>query len=570
METPLKIATERVDDLPLLFAKLERMGLARLIDAHFPAHGNWKGLTPGQVTIGWICYILSQADHRMSEVEDWAKHRLHSLSSLFAAPVRALDFSDDRLAAMLKAFSCDTQWEGFEADLNGHLLRVYDLKAKLVRLDATTASGYFTVTDEGLFQFGHSKDRPDLPQVKVMLSTLDPLGLPLATQVLSGQRADDLLYLPAIDEVHRAFEQRGLLFVGDSKMAALNTRATIVGGRDFYLCPLPAKHQGDLKALLAPFWENQIPIRAITRTNAEGGTETIAEGFEREHVQIYHAEPEQDPIVWNERQLVIRSLKHAQASEQALDARLEKALLAIEALNVRLQGKKRLRDRAEAQLQVEHIIKRYGVAGLLSVQYQEQRQQRLVRAYRDRPTRLETTCQITLEAEVDCQALASAKRLLGWRIYVTNQAASVLALSEAVLAYRDEYIIEHRIGRLKGQPLSLSPMYLHLDDHVKGLIRLLSLALRVLVLLEYQVRQHLNGESLKGLDRAHRRRKVYRPTAERLLKAFDYITLTVVKTETKPYYHLTPLSELQACILEALDLDRQTYSRLTLQFSKPP
>ena len=160
--------------------------------------------------------------------------------------------------------------------------------------------------------------------------------------------------------------------------------------------------------------------------------------------------------------------------------------------------------------------------------------------------------------------------MLGWRIYVTNQAASVLSLSEAVLAYRDEYIIEHRIGRLKGQPLSLSPMYLHREDHVKGLIRLLSLALRVLVLLEYQVRQHLNGESLKGLDRAHRRRKVYRPTAERLLKAFDYVTLTVVKTETKPYYHLTPLSELQACILEALDLDPQTYSRLTLQFSKPP
>ncbi|MBI3973991.1 MAG: hypothetical protein HY332_22155, partial [Chloroflexi bacterium] len=44
---------------------------------------------------------------------------------------------------------------------------------------------------DGLFQFGHRKDhRPDLPQVKVMLSALDPLGLPLTTAVLRGERAD--------------------------------------------------------------------------------------------------------------------------------------------------------------------------------------------------------------------------------------------------------------------------------------------------------------------------------------------------------------------------------------------
>lgn len=68
-----------------------------------------------------------------------------------------------------------------------------------MRLDSTTASGYGSVTPDGLFQFGHSKDhRPDLPQVKVILSTLDPLGLPLATTVPPGQRADGPLYIPAI------------------------------------------------------------------------------------------------------------------------------------------------------------------------------------------------------------------------------------------------------------------------------------------------------------------------------------------------------------------------------------
>ena len=42
---------------------------------------------------------------------------------------------------------------------------------------------------------GHSKDhRPDLPQVKVMQAILDPLAMPLVTDVVAGGRADDPLY----------------------------------------------------------------------------------------------------------------------------------------------------------------------------------------------------------------------------------------------------------------------------------------------------------------------------------------------------------------------------------------
>ena len=72
---------------------------------------------------------------------------------------------------------------------------MYDLRTERVRLDNTTSSecwdttssGYWRVTEDGLFQFGHSKDhRPDLAQVKVMLSAMDPLGLPVATDVVRG------------------------------------------------------------------------------------------------------------------------------------------------------------------------------------------------------------------------------------------------------------------------------------------------------------------------------------------------------------------------------------------------
>lgn len=78
------------------------------------------------------------------------------------------------------------------------------------------------MTEDGLFQFGYSKDhRPDLPQVRVMPATLDPLGMP----VVSGEKADDPLYIPTIDQVQLGVVRCGLLYVGDCKLMALGTRA---------------------------------------------------------------------------------------------------------------------------------------------------------------------------------------------------------------------------------------------------------------------------------------------------------------------------------------------------------
>jgi transposase len=197
MTENLTLTTERVDDIPLLLAQLERMGVQALLDAHFPTHGNWVGLSLGWVSVLWLTHILSEADHRLNHVKPWAEQRLHTLRECTGQPVHRLDVSDDRLATVLETLSDDTRWNTFEGALNQHVLRVYALAPACVRLDSTTANGHWPVTDDGLFPFGHSQDhRPDLPQVKVMVSALDPLGMPVATDVIPGQRADDPLYLP--------------------------------------------------------------------------------------------------------------------------------------------------------------------------------------------------------------------------------------------------------------------------------------------------------------------------------------------------------------------------------------
>ena len=152
-----------------------------------------------------------------------------------------------------------------------------------------------------------------------------------------------------------------------------------------------------------------------------------------------------------------------------------------------------------------------------------------------------------MTAVVNQEALTQAVRRLGWRVYVTNAPAAQLSLAQAVLAYRDEYLIERDMGRLKGRPLSLTPMYLERDDHATGLIRLLSMGLRVLTRLEFVVRRRLAAAKpgLAGLYAGNPQRATARPTTERLLKAFQGLTLTLLRAGRRRRDHLPPLSRVQ-------------------------
>jgi transposase len=564
---------ERVDDIPLLMAHMERMGIPALLDEQFPTHGNWEGLSLGWVATGWLAHILSQADHRMNYVQGWAAKRLQTLQFCTGEPVRELDFADDRLAGVLRHLSDDEQWDAFENALNGHLLRVYPLLPDTVRIDTTTASGYWRVTSEGLFQFGYSKDhRPDLPQVKVVLAAMDPLGMPLAADVVAGNCADDPLYIPSIKRVRESLGRAGLLYVGDSKMGALGTRAFVERNHDYYLTPLsrvqlPEEERGKY---LEPILNGDQSLTPIYRETKDGEQELIAQGCER--TVTLTAEVDGEDVTWEERRLIVRSLKQARSAERRLRRKLERAQADLEALNARGRGKKRYQSIAELRQAAESIVEDYDVEGLLSLNFYVTFHRRQVRGYGDRPTRVEVRREPRIVVSVNPIAVRETIRRLGWIVYATNAFQGYLPLGKAVLAYRDQYIVERSCGCLKGAPLSLTPMYVERDDHATGLVRLLTIGMRVLTLLEFVVRHRLAEEEaeLAGLYAGNPARTTSRPTAELLLGAFDHITLMIIEEPHRTLCHITPLSHLQLRILELLDLPPTIYTQLAAESPKPP
>ena len=139
-----------------------------------------------------------------------------------------------------------------------------------------------------------------------------------------------------------------------------------------------------------------------------------------------------------------------------------------------------------------------------------------------------------------------------------------MGLAQGVAAYRSEYLIEQGFGRLKGRSLSLPPLFLQYDHRGVGLLCLLSIALRVLVLLQFVGRRNLQqaGTTLKGIYPGQPGQQTAQPTTAMMLSAFRGVTLSRIKIDGKLHEHLTPLNAVQKRILALIEVPRESYDQL--------
>src|SRR5438270_6437907 len=305
MKEEFLLTTERIDDFVVLLALMQQMDLPSILDRHIPRHWLQQGLSWGWTASIWLAHIISQGDHRKLTVRDWVRQAHSTLQQITGLEIRETDFTDDRLTIVLRHLSDMARWQAIEQELGQHLVRVYDLEEQLVRVDATTVSGYRDGGEDSLWQFGHSKDDPTLRQIKAMMATLDPLGLPLALDVVSGEQADDPLYIPTIDRVLACLGRQGLLIVGDCKMSALATRAHLEAQQQYYLTPLALV--GETAELLPAWIEAGVAQGAsLTEVLGEDGKQILAQGYEVSRTCVCGA------LSWQERVLVVRSCAYAQ------------------------------------------------------------------------------------------------------------------------------------------------------------------------------------------------------------------------------------------------------------------
>src|SRR3954447_1253885 len=426
-------------------------------------------------------------------------------------------------------------------------------------------------------QLGHSKDhRPDLAQFKLMAAVAEPTGLYLAGDLHPGNAADDPLSLPLYRRVRSMLDQTGLLYAGDCKMAALETRAEIAANQDFYLTRLPLT--GTVPAQFAAWVEAAVvgdrAAELIEIRRGEGEEqEFLGRGYEFERPQT--AVVGEVEHIWTERVQVIRSESAAESQAAALDRRLKRTEVAVRGLTPPVgPGRTQFTSGWELERAVNALLAEEGAQGLLTVTWEREEavREHYVGPGRGGPKRRKTTersvrYQITSVAR-DGAAIERLVARMGWQVQVTNVASSRLSLGDCVLGYRAGTCVERAFQQLKGQPLGIRPLYVHRDDQVRGLTHLLTLALRVLTLFEVLVRrgQDQDGEDLAGLYPGQAKRTTDRPTANRVLEAIarEGVTLIQEVRDDGCRWHLTGLPVLVKRVLGYLGLSDEVYTRLVI------
>lgn len=548
----LNVISERVDDVPLIVEVCKQLKLDQIIEKHLGTHGLQQGMNNGNLTIGWLAYMISQADHRMNAVREWSNKIPISLGLLLGSKIRDVEFSDDRLCNLLDRLAKDSSWEAIEADLWGNSIEVFEISANVIRFDGTAACGYHDITENGLMQFGASKDhRPDLPQLKIMAASIDP-GLVVGMNIASGEQNDDVMYVPLINRIHAMLASSGKLYIGDCKMCAINTRTTIHTNEDYYLMPLQMgteKIRKYFDGLVEEIVNNEQSAYLVYNINGE----YIVSGYETSRIQTHVLNDKE--ITWNERLFVYRSIAFAENEIRIF----EKKICGVEQALYKLtpspgRGKKTICNEQHLQESIKTIMDNNQMNGLLEVKYEKQ-------------VHKEKEIYVILKIERNHNEINKKKNKCGWRLMATNVPSDRLSFSEAILIYKGGWRLENNFKILKKSNLGISPLFVRKDDRLKGLCRLLSIALRLIALIQYRIRESLkeSEEVIRGLENGQLNSTTAEPTTLSILKKIvrEQITITVVKLGDKTHYHMTPLGNELKKMLKHLKIPLRLYEIAT-------
>ena len=570
------IRIERVDSLPLILTWLLEMHVHTIIDGIWRSHGRWQGLTYGQLALLFVAYIIHRRTHRLMSMEGWLNDHRTLVEQVTGWTIGEKEATDDRLGLLLDALGHKEE-KGviLQQRLGKHLIQAYELPTEVGRYDTSSFNVHHALPKEGeppreLLRFGHSKDKqPGLLQFKQGLGTLDPAGVPIVTHTLSGEVADDGQYLPAWLQMRTILGRSDFLFVADCKAASMSTRVGIASCHGSYLFPLPMTGETPawLQTQISQATPQELALPEVV--DKSGQPKVMGEGFVVVRT-MSHTQADQGIFTWDEQWFVTRSPTLAarqQASLQRRFTRTEKELQrlrpkkdeTVEALTHRVHQIVNKRHMAEfVQVKIDETVttrKRYLQPG---------------RPGPHSPFTLETRSHLVLTVIKNEEALDRAMQLAGWRIHVSNVSSLRMNLTASIRYYRDEWLVEHGFHRFKKGGLPALPLYLHLPNRIRGLMLLLLIALQALTLIDFVAKRSLAEKkaAIAGLVPGNPKMKTVRPSAERLLAAFDKLHLLITESDNcVAGFLLEPLSPLQLLILDILKVSQSVYD---LDFSFVP
>ena len=519
MESTLGLESRRVAGLPLVDAVLDRLGVDRLLSAAIPD----RGQLPAARSLGVLLRNIALHDRQpVYTLHEWASTVEASLLGIEPGDAAALN--DDRVGRALdRLFDADRAVLMTELVLRA--LREYEVDLDQLHNDSTTLTltGDYRSADGSLVRgkptlevtYGHNKDhRPDLKQLLFVLTVSADGAVPIHYRAMDGNTADVATHIDTWDTLRVLAGRPDFLYVADCKLCSRASLAHIArhGGR--FITVLPRNRREDrwfrkFVQVHEPPWEE-----AIRRPNPRrlSGPEDVWKVVEAD---LPSKEGYRIVWVWN-------SLMAAEDAN-GRQARIERAWMAIERLETRLQGKRcRLKLREKVEEAAAKALKDAGAERWVRAEVSERVEPVFRQEKRGHPgprTRYvrRTKTLFSVVARVRDDVVEADARTDGMFPLITN--CRDLSLRQVLEAYKFQPKLEKRHEQLKSVQ-DLAPVWLKNVSRIEALLFLYFVALLVHALIEREVRRGMAREKIETLPLYPEARKCSAPSTERILDFF--------------------------------------------------
>jgi len=503
--------------LPVLYELLETLQVRQIINRHCPSAAE---VDHGTVALVMVLNRLV-APRPLSWIADWVARTVleHTLG------IAAAKFNDDRLGRTLEAIS-QHQHEIWQDVVHRALVQA-DIDLSLIFYDLTAFIVHGSYANSQHIDFGFAHNTPmNKRKFKIGLDVTADGNLPTEYALWNGRTADMATVQENMERLRRFLDQHGqpvgkTMIIGDR--ANLNDELAFAYDDHglHYLAGLKAQGKAHREVLLA-HPEQHFRTHPLSQERGRDGHWGIPcqVVFEHNGRRVVH------------KGLVILSGPMRSAIRRERAAQLRALYQQLGQIRTKI-GHPWYRTPQAIQQRAEVVIRRSPVG-------------KFVRAQAD----TDTQDQIRLRWWIDRYTLWQAMQKDGRYLLATNDWS--LSPQRMLDLYRQKDGVEKRIQVSKSD-LRVSPIYLHKDERIEGMLLINMLALLTYSLLERQVRQG-------GLQ----------ITTRRLIEELE--NLDMIETlcwDGSLLHRIVPMDEEQATILEVLarvlaDLQRPRWQHVFL------
>jgi transposase len=562
---PFELRSQRLGALPIVDLFLARSGVERVLSRYLPP-GDRRVVLPAAAAIGLLVRNLCVAREPLYGLADWAGRFDPALLGLAAGESEFLN--DDRVGRALDQL--------FDADRGSLLMELmlgviteFQIDTSQLHNDSTSITLYGDyVQADGRCRggqptpraaLGHSKDhRPDLKQFVLTLTVSADGAVPLAHRLLDGNVTDDQTHIATWDGLVDLVGRPDFLYVADSKLATREQMAHIHSHRGRFLSILPRSRAEDGQ------------IREWAQTHAFDWTEAARRPGKRndDPDQVWWTAPAPIPSSEGHRIVWTRSSQKHERDAEARRARIERGMLALEAVQARLAGpRSRFKTLVAVADAAEAALASAGAERWIAYEIAETLQQGFRQEKRGRPgkdTRYRKTAKttFTLTFHIDDDKVAYDAATDGCFPLVSNDRD--LTNPELLAAYRYQPNLEKRHHQLK-TVLAAAPVELKSPSRIEGLACCEFIALLTQCLIERELRAAMTRQNVTELALYHEGRASKAPTAARVFDLFADTARHHLTTQSGEIIQIfePELNDLQRQVLDLLGVPQTAYLSAT-------